>query len=109
MRMDCAPTAAQRRWLYVPQTVTASRHMEVIQQSGALDPQAEPQLGGSPEPDVLDSNSHIWIIDETKFTYRTMVQRVNFQNAVCSFYLVKIIQLEVYHLVSLEIKTVISE
>lgn len=86
--MDCTSTAAQSRLLYVPPTVTSSGHMEVKQQSGTLGPQADPHLEDR-KPDVPDSNSHIWIIEETHFADRNMVQKVNFQNAIFSFYLVK--------------------
>lgn len=32
-----------------------------------------PTAALNPEPDVLDNDSHIWIIEKTKFMYRTMV------------------------------------
>lgn len=72
--MDSARTAAQSRWLCVPQTVTASRLTEVKQQLEALGPQGELHGAAGPKPDPPDNNSHIWIIEETKFAYRTMVQ-----------------------------------
>lgn len=59
--------------------------MEVNQMSGTMDPQTEPLLEESTERDMLDCNSHIWIIDESRFTYRTMVQGVDFQNAMRFF------------------------
>ena len=88
--MDSESTAAQSRWLYVPQSVIAVRHMEGVQQLGALGPKVEPHLGGSPNPDLPDCNSHMWITEETEFPYNSMVQPVHFQNVICSFHLVKI-------------------
>lgn len=81
MGMDCTSTAAQSRLLLVPPTVTASRHMEVKQRSGALGTQADPHLGDNRKPDVPDGSDHIWIIEETHFASRNMVHTVNFQNA----------------------------
>lgn len=53
--------------------------MEVTQQSGgALGPRAEPLSGGRTKADMSDINNHIWIIEETRFAYRTMVQSVDF-------------------------------
>lgn len=52
--------------------------MEVNQKSGTTAPQTE--------PDMLVCNSHIWITEKSRFIYRTLVQGVDFLNAM-SYYL----------------------
>lgn len=69
--MAYAPTAARTRWLFLPHSVIESRHVE------GQDPLAEPYLGGRQKADTLKSMRHIWLIEETKFAYRTMVKKVN--------------------------------
>lgn len=68
---------AQIRCLHVPQTVKASKREEINQRSGALEPQGESRLQGILKSELPKSNSHIWIIEETSFAYRTMVERVS--------------------------------
>lgn len=67
---------AQIRWLHVPQTVKASKREEINQRSGALEPQGESRLRGILKSELPESYSHIWIIEEISFAYRTMVERV---------------------------------
>lgn len=87
--MDCTPPASlPRREACTPQIITSSSIMEVNQMSGTMDPQTEPLLEKSTEPDMLDFNSHIWITEESRFTYKNMVQRVDLQNAMYLSYFV---------------------
>lgn len=75
VRMDHRPTASVSRWLYIPETLNESRHLEGHLQPGALGPQCQPHLRRSTKLDT-ENNNHVWIIEETKFSYRTMVQMV---------------------------------
>uniref|UniRef100_A0A7N5ZT12 S-adenosyl-L-homocysteine hydrolase NAD binding domain-containing protein n=1 Tax=Anabas testudineus TaxID=64144 RepID=A0A7N5ZT12_ANATE len=72
--MDHTPTAAQSKWLCVPQTIrlSGSGSLEVNQQLETLASQGAPQCWGSMNPDQTDRSSHIWSIEETKFAHRTM-------------------------------------
>lgn len=60
--------------------ITGSSIMEVNRKSGTADPQTE--------PDMLDCSSHIWITGESRFTYRILVQGVDFLNAM-SYYMLR--------------------
>lgn len=77
--MDSTPTAAQSKWLCVPQTIRmlGSGRVEVNEQLEALGPQSAPHCEGSMNLDQTDCNSHIWITEETTFAHRTMVQGVH--------------------------------
>lgn len=66
--MECT---AQSRWLQVPQTVKASRHLEENEQSET------PGLQGEAQPELWESNSHICATEEAKFECRCKVQTVD--------------------------------
>lgn len=59
--------------------------MEVHQQPGALGLFSKPCSGGILQSDLLNTSSHIWMIEETKFAYRTMVQRMYCHNTFTYF------------------------
>lgn len=67
---------AQITWLHAPQTVKASKREEINQRSGALEPQGESRLRAILKSELPESYNHVWIIEETSFAYRTMVERV---------------------------------
>lgn len=108
--MDCTPPASlPRREACTPQIITSSNIMEVNQMSVTMDPQTEPLLEKSTEPDMLDCNSHIWITEESRFTYRNRVQGVDFSECNVFILFCYIVRTRSNHIASFKIMTAISK